>query len=582
MKNVFSQGTEGITIAGDAEKSLINFPANEDWAMVCEVITDSDNEVVSKKAWDEGPAGKIYLAQKQTREYLLPGSLIILLRVGNYNPYGWLVIPQQEIILVQDLGLSAGARIGREVNYDSNRNIAIPALSETLAIFSSEPDSAYIEQAPFAVGRVYPGVKIQGNPAFYLVFLPGKGEKVATIEKTKTHDQNTRSVTLAFDHDAQGNVLDFRARESSVPTTGTVYQVYGWAAAGAGRLSAETLFRTEGSAGSFRVFAPLFGNHRGGPPATAWSFLEWSGFSPDTYQGFPLQFTPGCLWNTALGAIEVPFAGTGVSNKLSYYPTGAHPYLPPAKGSLQAIEYLFRSGTATSGSATTLVDGGFNFGGAGVKVGMTVVMQTPSRVESITSVSGTQIGFASGAVVTGSTTYQVEANLESTVVDANWPSATPASYSQYDLWPQWRLELDEVANVSGSEDFTIDGRGAFTGAGHAHYGLNDNASQIIVYMMGPVLSPHLEVNTIPNWGYASAMYAPATFVSGYDFIGGRIIVTRRADKWFAFSASQQEWTTLDVAYPFGPPAGAWSVRVADRWLGIQRHSITKTYGITFV
>jgi len=222
LKNAFSQGTEGISVAGDAEQSLINVPVNEDWTMAVIVTDITAGVVTGNKVWDEGTKEFRARLKYYGRAGVPPdssvqvGETVLFRRVGEFANSGdqgfelhtedaqktsWICFVRNKTIFIQDMG--GETRQGREVYYDELRNLIVPPGSETLDLVAADPLSFFHESSPpFASGRIYWGQRIAGNNPYYLVFLPGHGDD------GKEFSYTVNSVTYTLTVDGQGNIKD--------------------------------------------------------------------------------------------------------------------------------------------------------------------------------------------------------------------------------------------------------------------------------------------------------------------------------------------------------------------------------------
>lgn len=223
LENIFTRGTEGINVAGDPQRSLLNFPSNEDHAMIVKIENISGGVVSGVKIWDVG-SGKIFYARLEylgrpgtpPDNSLSIGQQVIFHRVGDFNSQGTADYEKHEedplncsfvcfvaignpVIMIED----QGGGEGKEIYYDNFGVKQYPANSETLEIVVLDPLERYQNSMPpQAEGRIYRGQKIFGNPNYYLIFLPGRGEKETTLVGEEGH------YIYNVDVDGSGHVLD--------------------------------------------------------------------------------------------------------------------------------------------------------------------------------------------------------------------------------------------------------------------------------------------------------------------------------------------------------------------------------------
>jgi len=204
-------GTEWMPI-NNIKKSTIALPINEDWAMIINVTEVSEGIVKGFKLWDTSDNPKIfnakimYLGQNgEPSENLLEiNSLVVFYRCGEYNNigqdapelheknqngYSWICfVGMDTSLIIEDKGEGIGESNG-----------------EQLEMIPADPlDFFHNSTPPWSAGRKYAGKKIIGDPSYFVVFLPAKGD----IEKTFTAEIGTTTLTLEVD--GQGNVIDFR------------------------------------------------------------------------------------------------------------------------------------------------------------------------------------------------------------------------------------------------------------------------------------------------------------------------------------------------------------------------------------
>jgi len=224
LKNSFSNGTQGLNIPYDKEKSLVFLPSNEDYSMVVEVTSVLDGLVTATKVWDESANKKIFYAKLEyagksgipSDDMLEIGQHVVFYRVGDFNSQGaedyerhienadncsWVcLINETNLIYVRDLGNDQG----EEVAFNNAGIVFIPVNSETLEIISADPVTFFWESTPpFKIGRIYAGQKILGTPNYYIVFLPAKGDTI------KTFVQDAGGNTFTVNVDGQGNITGF-------------------------------------------------------------------------------------------------------------------------------------------------------------------------------------------------------------------------------------------------------------------------------------------------------------------------------------------------------------------------------------
>ena len=224
LKNAFSNGTQGLSLPYDQEKSLAFLPTNEDYSMVVEVVSVLDGLVTATKAWDTSQDKKIFYARLEYAgkseipidESLEVGQRVIINRVGDFNSQGTEDYEKHIenadncswVCFVNDISLmyvrDKGENQGEEIAFDSSGNVFIPAGSETLEIISADPVAMFWESTPaFKVGRIYAAKKVLGSPSYYVVFVPAKGDTV------KTFVQEAGGNTFTVEVDGQGNITGF-------------------------------------------------------------------------------------------------------------------------------------------------------------------------------------------------------------------------------------------------------------------------------------------------------------------------------------------------------------------------------------
>ena len=226
LENTITKGSETLHIAGDTSKSEYLIPVNEDWSMVCEVVSVENGIVQGTKIWDEANPKKIffaelrYLGQTGTPpdNALRVGEYVVFQRVGDFNdpgPYTGFAkhdstaglssfvcfVGYYPVVLVEDIGEGKG----REVTIDASGNKTIPPDSETLTMYSVDPTTQFYNSTPpWAVGRIYPGQKFAStNGNYYRVWLPGFGD----TQKTWTIAAGDFTFTLKTDN--SGHIKDF-------------------------------------------------------------------------------------------------------------------------------------------------------------------------------------------------------------------------------------------------------------------------------------------------------------------------------------------------------------------------------------
>lgn len=226
LDNVMTYKTKGINIAYDCQKSLVNFPANEDWQLVVKVYNIENGLIRCKKIWDRVGGEKIFNVRlKYIGKSGIPpescvkiGETIIINRVGDYNSTGESCfelhveaankysfvhfVNAARLCYVKDIGNGTG----QEIAFDEAGQPFIPTGSEILPLKSIEPPQYYHNTAPpFAEGRIYTGQKKVNH---YLVFLSGHGRLEKQFNVT-LHDGSV----ISLDVDGQGNLLDFKKSE---------------------------------------------------------------------------------------------------------------------------------------------------------------------------------------------------------------------------------------------------------------------------------------------------------------------------------------------------------------------------------
>lgn len=157
-------------------------------------------------------------------------------------------------------------------------------------------------------------------------------------------------------------------------------------------------------------------------PGTTWQiefYDSWSaGVYSDLYWRCPYPGLEWAAYSTTKTRIRKKLAGTGIAEKLTYYPPDCHPYEPPSSYTpgdkyLRVVETPgILTGTATGGSATTLIDTTKDFREYQIHARTTLDLTSPTRTVVVTSVSTTTnpydtLNFATGTAVTGSTGYTV-------------------------------------------------------------------------------------------------------------------------------------------------------------------------------
>ena len=224
LDNCITKGTSVIQ-QGNTRDNAVLVPTNEDWCMVCEVISSEGGLVKVKKIWDESdPPTEFYcklvyegdLDRDPPQDYYKQGNIIKVHRVGEFNSqglenpelrqesqdgYSFLVfIPQGlKLIFIEDID---GAT-GREITFDSGGSKVIPPNSATLPLEPLDPLNQFHNNTPpFQAGRVYVGVKAIDR---YIVVLQGFGE--ATNNLTAT----AGGITFSLETDSAGQVVNFSA-----------------------------------------------------------------------------------------------------------------------------------------------------------------------------------------------------------------------------------------------------------------------------------------------------------------------------------------------------------------------------------
>jgi hypothetical protein len=221
MANCYAKGSEYAHIPGP--------PVNEDYSVVVQIQSVAGGIAVGKKVWDESGT-KLFNARLKYHGRdgtphdgeLKPGEYTIFYRVGAFNSagtllgpelrtenpegYSWVCYVTPSLILIKDMGGAVTSRQGQEVYRDGLGALQTPPNAETLLMRTLDPVSMYHESTPpWTTGRVYWGYKLQGNPDYYLVFLPAKGDEATTLS------DDSGGVTFTISVDGSGHVLDFTA-----------------------------------------------------------------------------------------------------------------------------------------------------------------------------------------------------------------------------------------------------------------------------------------------------------------------------------------------------------------------------------
>jgi len=500
LVNVFTRETEPIPIPRDPAKSIEQYPANEDFNMVCEVTEAQSTTIKAKKVWDQSATPKEFNVSFPEPGGILPevGSTIVLNRVGDFNSPG-VTTPERHVqnnlatsfytypflstILIEDLGANklTEQREGRQVLYDSAYNLVVPPWSQTLKIIPHLPANSYrglnaitnISIPPVKTGRVYMGQRI-GN--LFLVYLPSFGDLAETIATSVVASGTT--FDLELDIDGQGNLLDFRfSAPQEVKNLDDKYIFAGYSEAiattpnqgGRDFFVADTGLRTEGTAASYRVIFEAWSLHDFTSPHTevghvfdqpaSWKFKAYQNFDPvtDTYTNFIYENpsttigTTGTQSGQGLKSILVDVAGTEIANKISFYPTGENPYqsapegppIPAPRGAIEIEEFgTDTTGTATSGTTTSLTDTAKDFETLGLKPGDTINTLLPTRTETLLTVLDDTVTFAAGTVITAATTYTFPAvNRTSTTLPVVNSAGVLQTEESYPIYPKWPLTI---------------------------------------------------------------------------------------------------------------------------------------------
>ena len=225
MKNIFTQNTEGLEISYSQEKSVIDYPVNEDRAIVVEVTGINGNIIEGKKIWDEAPTPKTLYAKKIGDGVPEIGSYMIFHRVGDYNSpgesgYELHIEDATKVSFVCFIGAAKVTFVridmaifdmawGTEVIFD---NFGTPTpVGLSLDCYPSDSwDQFHNGNPPWEMGRIFFAERIEDA---FIIWLPGFGSYEKTIQA-----QSGTGVKCEIDIDAQGNVLDFRAEQATVMT----------------------------------------------------------------------------------------------------------------------------------------------------------------------------------------------------------------------------------------------------------------------------------------------------------------------------------------------------------------------------
>jgi hypothetical protein len=222
LDNVFTAGTKGIPVPHDTNKSQCLVPSNEDWTMVCEVLSVSEGVIEVKKIWDK--TGKVYKANLKYLGFMdtppdtsvLVGSYVVLHRTGDYDSCGseglelhskdltktsWICfVTSDPWIWVYDVGEGLGREAKKNANHTFSANLDTP-----LYDLQSIDHYYHNDNPPWKEGRVYRGRRYDPttqHEGFYLVNNPGYGSLA------KSFMAATSTANIKIDVDGSGNILE--------------------------------------------------------------------------------------------------------------------------------------------------------------------------------------------------------------------------------------------------------------------------------------------------------------------------------------------------------------------------------------
>ena len=631
MKNIWTKGTRGIKELHDTKQSLVRIPTNEDWAMIVDitgVTAKSDGLFVEgEKIWDEAGTKKTFYALANRDFIFQEGGQAIFYRVGegnndatdstfqlrdisNTTKTSFLAVPYENMVFVEDIG--GTPRQGKSVDFDSSGVKFVPANSITQNLVTIEPTGNFHNgNPPYKTGRIYAGQRI-GN--IFLVWLTGFGD--VDNEETTVVD----SVSLLWQYDNAGKLISMAKVITYTQDDDFIFTGYNYLgpntsfAQSAGDASTDLV--TEGTTSDYEVYTRLW-TYSTSPFVDGAQSLSLAAF--DSYDESTNAYsTPGIVtegyefggWFQSPNnfAASPPATGTkyswakklspgcGIPDKDSYYPD-YDVYLEPTTKKLQWQEIgpdPQVSGTATSGTTTTLTHSGRNFFVYGLASGDTITLASPSHTATISSFSDDTITFspAASSAVDSSTTYSIATKNRSSI---NWENGGGTDSLDADPYPRWYLHLkinrvtyDAATDSIGSSGTTAykemamdcgDYRqvGSTADTPGAHSGFNEEASRSIWVLKIPGGGSDY---AIPGWdGLEGFFYNEDIYYTtpgAYDrgFYGGRAYCSRqKSGGWYAYDTTAGEFVSIldhpDYEIDGTSVNGSYISQFADEWKSVR-------------
>lgn len=172
---------------------------------VCKIVSSSTVEGATVYKGNEiSVAGELDTTIEEIGQ--LPGSSPLsigdLVTVGqDENSKSFYFPSGTGLLLVQDLGVVGGKRVGKQINKSPAGVISTPSGSQTLELVAIEPDSSFHNSTPsFGEGRVYLGyIRQDGGQSYYYIFLEGHGDGEKTFSVSIVA-AGTWSLTITTDN----------------------------------------------------------------------------------------------------------------------------------------------------------------------------------------------------------------------------------------------------------------------------------------------------------------------------------------------------------------------------------------------